>query len=130
MFGIEPRARRVERWVYALLMAAASIVLPANARRADACDAGGSVLAPDTRFFIRQPDQAAIQQIEDLFRHGRREEAALVAKLESVPQAVWLTGGTPDAVASLVQKTLFEADLERGVPVFVPYNIPGRDCGG
>jgi endoglucanase len=127
---IDQGTRRVGRWVYAAIAAVISIALPANARPADACDADGRVLPPDTRFFIRQPDQGAILQIEDLFRRGRPQEAALVAKLESVPQAVWLTGGTPDAVASLVQKTLIEASFERTVPVFVPYNIPGRDCGG
>jgi endoglucanase len=41
---------------------------------------------------------------------------------------VWLTGGTPAQVAEQVRTTLVEAALERAEPVFVVYDIPGRDC--
>ena len=83
-----------------------------------------------TRFFIRTPDRAAIQQIVQLLVHRQYRNAELVVKLETVPQAVWLSGGAPADVAHLVGKTLLEAEFQRAVPVFVPYNIPGRDCGG
>ncbi len=83
-----------------------------------------------TRFFIRTPDSAALQQIEQLVHQRRFASAELLVRLETTPQAVWLTGGSPQDVATLVQKTLREAEFQRRLPVFVPYNIPGRDCGG
>jgi endoglucanase len=48
--------------------------------------------------------------------------------MEATPAAVWLTGGTPAQVAQQVRTTMFEASLERAEPVFVLYDIPGRDC--
>ena len=91
---------------------------------------GSKTLSPNTKFFVRVPDQAAVSQAEQLLFHGDVADALRIANMEVIPQAVWLDGGTPAAVASLVGKTLEEAKLERTVPVFVPYNIPGRDCGG
>jgi endoglucanase len=91
---------------------------------------GSKTLSPNTNFFVRVPDQAAVSQVEQLVLHGHVADALRIANMEVIPQAVWLDGGTPAAVASLVEKTLEEAKLEHTVPVFVPYNIPGRDCGG
>jgi endoglucanase len=90
--------------------------------------AQGRVLSPNTRFFVRPPDQGAIQQGIQLLRSGDRKDAALIAKMEATPQAVWLTGGTPAQVTRQVRTTLLEAALEHAVPVFVAYDIPGRDC--
>jgi endoglucanase len=90
--------------------------------------ATGRALSPATRFFIRPPDQGAIQQDIALLRSGDRKDAALIARMESTPQAVWLTGGTPAQVRQQVRRTVREAAFERAVPVFVAYDIPGRDC--
>src|ERR1035437_7646329 len=46
----------------------------------------------------------------------------------STPQAVWLNGGTPAQVKRSVQQTMFGAAIQKAVPVFVVYDIPGRDC--
>lgn len=96
----------------------------------DNCDEGDKGMDLYTRFFIRTPDSAALQQIELLLHQRRFASAALLARLETTPQSVWLTGGSPQDVAKLVRKTLGEAEFQRRLPVFVPYNIPGRDCGG
>jgi endoglucanase len=90
--------------------------------------APGRALSPATRFFIRPPDKGAIQQDIQLLRSGDRKDAALLTRMEATPQAVWLTGGTPAQVKQQVRTTLLEAAFEHAVPVFVAYDIPGRDC--
>jgi endoglucanase len=86
-------------------------------------------LEPNTRFFVPEPPAGAVQQVENLLDHGQFKNAILIATMETVPQAVWLTSGTPSAASATVTTTLREADFERAVPVLVLYNIPGRDCG-
>jgi endoglucanase len=105
---------------------AGAVILPGAASAAS----GSKTLSASTRFFVRVPDEAAVSQIEQLAIHGDIADAIRIANLEVIPQAVWLDGGTPVAVARLVEQTLLEAEFEHTVPVFVPYNIPGRDCGG
>jgi endoglucanase len=85
-------------------------------------------LATDTRFFVPLPADGSLQQIAGLLRSGDRKDAALIAGMEATPAAVWLTGGTPAQVARQVRTTLLEAALEHAEPVFVLYDIPGRDC--
>ena len=86
-------------------------------------------LPAGTRFFTPAPPSGAVQQVESLFRQRKLKDALLVAVMETVPQAVWLTSGTPAQVSATVTSTLQEAEEQRAVPVFVLYNIPGRDCG-
>ena len=86
-------------------------------------------LPAGTRFFTPAPPSGAVQQVESLFRQRKLKDALLVAVMETVPQAVWLTSGTPAQVSAMVTSTLQEAEEQRAVPVFVLYNIPGRDCG-
>ncbi len=86
-------------------------------------------LSTDSRFFVPKPSQGAVQQFKNLLQHGQFRDAALIGAMETVPQAVWLTGGTASQVSATVGTTLEEARLERAVPVMVLYNIPGRDCG-
>jgi endoglucanase len=86
-------------------------------------------LPADTRFFTPLPPTGAAQQVEGLLEQGKFKDALLLTTMETVPQAVWLTGGTTSQVTSTVTTTLVEAHLERAIPVFVLYNIPGRDCG-
>jgi endoglucanase len=88
----------------------------------------GRGLAPGDRLFVRTPDPGAIQQGLRLLKHGDARDAALLARMEATPQAVWLTGGTPAQVTSQVRQTLVKAASQRAVPVFVAYDIPGRDC--
>jgi endoglucanase len=103
----------------------------------------GHGLAPDTRFYVPPPAQGSVQQIRQLIKSGQLKNAGLIAALESVPSAVWLDGETPAQaaepgnlgweqadvdVARQVRQTLVGARLQHAVPVFVAYNIPGRDC--
>ncbi len=86
-------------------------------------------LPPDTRFFVPAPANGSVGQAERYARHGKVKDALLIATMEATPQAVWLTGGTPSEINGTVVKVMREATLERAVPTFVLYNIPGRDCG-
>jgi endoglucanase len=91
--------------------------------------AESKTLPANARFFIPQPPSGAVQQAESLLKQGQWKDALLIVAMETVPQAVWLTGGTSSEVSATVTSTLREAALERAVPVLVLYNIPGRDCG-
>ena len=86
-------------------------------------------LPANTRFFIPKPPSGAVQQVESLLKQGQLKNALLITAMETVPQAVWLTSGTPSEVSATVTSTLREAAFERAVPMLVLYNIPGRDCG-
>jgi endoglucanase len=117
----------MKRWAVAALLVAAFLgSLGAAAARA----ADGRALAPSTRFFVPPPDQGAVVQGLSLLAHHDARDALLIAAEEAVPRAVWLTSGTPADAARQVHTTLFEAAFERAVPVFVVYDVPGRDCGG
>jgi endoglucanase len=85
-------------------------------------------LASNTRFFVQPPADGSLAQITSLLRSGDPADAARLVAMEATPSAVWLTGGTPAQVAKQVRTTLLEAALERAEPVFVVYDIPGRDC--
>jgi endoglucanase len=110
---------------------------------ASASTSGGHDLSPDTRFYVPLPAQGSVQQILQLIESGQLKKAGLIAAMEAVPSAVWLDGETAaqaaepgnlgweqaDAdVARQVRLTLVAASLQDAVPIFVAYNIPGRDC--
>jgi endoglucanase len=94
-----------------------------------AAHAQSKTLPASTRFFVPVPPNGAVQQVETLLRQRQLRNALLITGMETVPQAVWLTSGTPSQVSATVATTLRQANFERAVPVFVLYNIPGRDCG-
>jgi endoglucanase len=82
------------------------------------------------RFHIKTPNENALKQIVQLLAKRKFKDAELLLRLVTVPQATWLTGGEAAAVAKQVRELLRQAKLQRRVPVFVLYNIPGRDCSG
>ncbi len=103
----------------------------------------GHTLAANTRFYVPPPAQGSTQQELQLLLHGQFKDAALIADMEATPQAVWLTGETaaeaalPGSLGSQeanfqvqqqVRQALLGAQFQNAVPVFVAYNIPGRDC--
>jgi endoglucanase len=115
----------------------------AAASSASAATGGGQVLSSGTRFYIPPPAQGSVQQILQLLGSGQFKNAGLIAAMESVPSAVWLDGETPaqaaepgnlgwqqadSDVARQVRQTLLAASWQGAVPIFVAYNIPGRDC--
>lgn len=105
--------------------------------------ADGHSLPAHTRFYVPPPAQGSIEQILQLIKSGQFHNAGLIAAMELIPSAVWLDGETPAQaaepgnlgweqadfdVAQQVRQTMFAARLENAVPIFVAYNIPGRDC--
>ncbi len=127
----------------ALAMGTAALALaPGLASAATQAPADHS-LAASTRFYVPPPAQGSVQQILQLVKSGQLKNAGLITAMESVPSAVWLDGETAAqaaepgnegsaqadaAVARQVRLTLAAARLEKAVPIFVAYNIPGRDC--
>ena len=124
-------------------MAAAVGVLGTAIPSVAASTVGGHGLSPDTRFYVPPPAQGSVRQILQLIESGQLKNAGLIAAMEAVPSAVWLDGETPaqaaepgnlgweqadSDVARQVRQTLFAASLQHAVPIFVAYNIPGRDC--
>ncbi len=108
-------------------LAAAALVL-STAAPAQAA-APPRTLPSDTRFYVPQFADGSIQQIFGLLTQGQWQNALLLVAMETTPQAVWLTSGSPAAVTAQVQQVLAGADAQQAVPVMVLYNIPGRDCG-
>lgn len=102
----------------------------ASALRAQtASSAPNRVLPTNTKFFVPTPADGSLQQAINLLQQGKVKDAVLIGLMEATPQAVWLTGGTPAQVERTVRTTMREATPEKAVPLFVIYNIPGRDCG-
>lgn len=108
----------------AALLSIASLATPANAQTP-----ADKTLPTNTRFFVPPPASGSIQQAVGLLKEGQFKNALLIAAMEATPQAVWLTGNTPTQTASSVTQALREANFQGAIPVFVLYNIPGRDCG-
>jgi endoglucanase len=123
-----------------LAMAGSSASASASA---SASNGGAHVLSAGTRFYVPPPAQGSVAQILQLIASGQLKDAGLIAAMESVPSAVWLDGETAEQaaepgnlgweqadvdVAQQVRQTLFAARLQNAVPIFVAYNIPGRDC--
>ncbi len=136
--------RRVTQAVtFVASMAVAGGVLGTATPSVSASTAGGHDLSPGTRFYVPPPAQGSVQQILQLIESGQVKDAGLIAAMESVPSAVWLDGETPVQAAEpgnlgweqadfdvtrQVRQTLLAARLQNAVPIFVAYNIPGRDC--
>jgi len=126
------------------LSALAVVVAPLAASAAPVVPGAqaGHSLAANTRFYVPPPPSGAVLQIGQLLGHGQGSNAALIAEMETVPSAVWLDGETAaeaakgtvgeqeaDAdVARTIRQTLLDASFQHAVPIFVAYNIPGRDC--
>ncbi len=70
-----------------------------------------------------------MQQIQTLATGLHLKDALLLTAMELNAQAVWLTGGTVSDTISAVTTTMRHAADQHTTPIFVLYNIPGRDCG-
>ena len=124
---MQPRSLRRPLPAVAALVLGTGVAVSAPGT-ASAAASTGHTISPSARFFVPPPADGSVQQIAQLAKQGDLKDAALLAEMEAVPSAVWLTGGTPAQVAKQVRTTLVEASLERAEPVFVVYDIPGRDC--
>ena len=87
------------------------------------------VLPTNTRFYVPPPAAGSTQQMISLLRAGDTQDAVRLGVMEITSQAVWLAGGTPAQVSATVGRSMQAAARSGAVPVFVLYNIPGRDCG-
>ena len=78
------------------------------------------------RFYV-DPNSAAQRQAETL-RRSRPQDAELLAQIANRPVARWLGGWVAD-IAREVDNAASTITGTGALPVFVAYNIPGRDCG-
>jgi endoglucanase len=85
-------------------------------------------LQAGARLYVKPPNPGAVKQALELARQRKFADAARIAAMASMPQAVWFTGGTPADVKASVRKTMAAAAATRTVPVLVAYNVPFRDC--
>lgn len=106
-----------------VLVGSAASVAPAKVQAGE-----GWGIDPGTQFYVPRANDGAIEQIADLRAQGNMVDARLVRDLIRVPQAVWLTQGTPESVESDVKSTVRRATRKGTVPILVAYNIPFRDC--
>lgn len=80
--------------------------------------------------FYADPDSNAERQARKYDKQGRTADAQLMRKLAAVPQAFWITQGTPKQARKQVDGIVDRATKAQAVAVLVAYNVPGRDCGG
>ena len=73
------------------------------------------------------PNSTAKRQAETL-RRSRPQDAALLAQIADQPVARWLGGWVSD-IGREVDNAVSTITRSGALPVFVAYNIPGRDCG-
>jgi len=64
----------------------------------------------------------------DAWRRSRPRDAELMDRIASQPIAQWVGGWNVD-IARDVSASVARITGARALPVFVAYNIPGRDCG-
>ena len=86
---------------------------------------GGNPLA-GRRLYV-DPNSNARRHAEAL-RRSRPQDAALVDQIARQPTARWLGSGARD-IGSEVNAAVTTIIGAGALPVFVAYNIPGRDCG-
>lgn len=73
------------------------------------------------------PNSSAKRQAETL-RRSRPQDAELVARIANQPVARWLGDWVRD-IRREVDNAVSTITGKGALPVFVAYNIPGRDCG-
>lgn len=124
------RSRRTPLALAGLSALAPALILgpPAAATEDPAADL---TIAAVTRLYAPRANPAAYRQAVELVGDRRmREAVGILAMVRTrTPHAVWLAGRTPHEVKRVTRKIVKDAGSGRALPVLVPYNIPGRDCG-
>jgi endoglucanase len=87
---------------------------------------GTSTTTAGERFYV-YPHDSAVTEENTLLAQGNSSDAAQIEKIASQPEGIWLYS---DSTASIVPGIMSAAAGSGTVPVFVVYDIPGRDCGG
>lgn len=72
---------------------------------------------------------AAATAAKNLTAAGKNAEAAAARTIAAQPIAIWLSGYYSDTdLVALINRNIVAAEKKGTTPVFVTYNIPGRDC--
>ncbi|MGZ8716943.1 MAG: glycoside hydrolase family 6 protein [Gaiellaceae bacterium] len=122
--------RYARRTLWCVAAAAALLLLPVGANAAPAShDHGPKSHDSGTQFFVPAPDSGAVKQVAGELRKGHVKNAVLLSAMLAQGHAVWFSKGTPAQVQRDVRQTMFQAALQRRVPVLVAYDLPFRDCG-
>jgi endoglucanase len=108
-----------------LLLSLGLLVLPARAGAQSASQAFINLFS-GARLYV-DPASAAKRQA-DAWRRSRPSDAELMDRIASQPVAQWLGGWNVD-IGRDVADAVSRITGSRSLPVFVAYNIPGRDCG-
>ena len=111
--------------VPALLLTLGLTVSPARAGAQSVSQAFVNLFS-GARLYV-DPASAAKQQA-DAWRRSRPADAALMDKIAAQPVAQWLGGWNVD-IGRDVASAVSRITGAKALPVFVAYNIPGRDCG-
>ncbi|WP_418959765.1 glycoside hydrolase family 6 protein [Streptomyces tritici] len=82
------------------------------------------------RFHAPEGSPQAHAHYRDLLARGDTEEAAGLLALIRTPHAVWLGDEGPEDTEAEARTVVRTAARQGTVPVFVLYQIPGRDCSG
>lgn len=110
--------------------ATAVLVVISFSGSAVGAETGPRPLPGNANFYVPGFETPAKQQWANLISQGDRQDAGLLASMEETSHGVWIDGGTPNSARVEVQETANQAAGKGQVPVFVAYNIPGRDCAG
>ena len=87
---------------------------------------GGANPLAGKRLYV-DPNSTAKREAETL-RRSRPQDAALLSQIADQPVARWLGGWVGD-IGREVDAAVSTITGTGSLPVFVAYNIPGRDCG-
>ena len=92
--------------------------------------AAGEAIPDGTQFYVPQLEhyQDALRQVAQLRSSGQKDAAADISAMIRTPQAVWLTGDSPEQVEQEARQVTHRASGKGELPVLVAYNIPFRDC--
>ncbi len=120
------RASRIAGVAFALTLQGTltAAVPPGTAARA--LQQGGANPLAGKRLYV-DPNSTAKREAETL-RRSRPQDAALLSQIADQPVARWLGGWVGD-IGREVDAAVSTITGTGSLPVFVAYNIPGRDCG-
>ncbi|MGW5640647.1 glycoside hydrolase family 6 protein [Streptomyces sp. NPDC003832] len=121
------RLRRLLIPVACAALAAGALGGGGEATAAPNASAPDHTLPRNTRFYV-DPEAGAAQQAAADLKAGKVDDALRMAQLATWPQAIWLDYGTPAEIEEVVRKKMRAARATGTVPVFVLYNVTGRDC--
>lgn len=74
-----------------------------------------------------QDTNSANKQVQ-AWQSSRPDDAAMIKKIADQPKAIWM-GGWNSNIQGDTQNIINKAQQTGAVPVFIAYNVPGRDCG-